>query len=98
MIQSQLKIKFMKEWEIWMEGYCATGQSAPATFEGKWEGESFDKAVEKFVFVKNLWHLYDKGTRLLPRDSDGIMKEVTVHRIWACRLFDNEADARASFG
>lgn len=86
------------EFEIWMEGYRATGESGTATYEGKWEGETFDDAVKKYVFVKDLGHLYDKGSRFLPRDENGIMKEEVAHRIWGCRLFNNEADARKSFG
>lgn len=88
----------MKEWEIWSEGYRATGEHGTATYEGKWEGETFDDAVGKYVYIKDLGHLYESGKRFLPRNEDGIMKEVAVHRIWGCRLFDNEADARASFG
>ena len=36
----------MKEWEIWSEGYSATGEHSGAHFHGKFPGETFDDAVE----------------------------------------------------
>lgn len=41
-----------------------------------------------------------KGTPLkLDKNSDGTLRLFNGHpMIWACRLFDNEADARKSFG
>lgn len=73
----------MKEFEIWVEGYSATGEHSPASFIGKSEGEDFFYAVKNFI-KKN------KNTGIEFRDG--------VFVIWGCRLFDNEADARKSFG
>jgi hypothetical protein len=97
MIQYQLKNNFMKEWEIWMEGYAATGESAKASLFAKEEGEDFDDAVRRY-FDKHPRSDYDCRKRYAPRNSDGVMPLVTTHSIWGCRLFDNESDARASFG
>lgn len=87
----------MKEFEIWSEGYRATGESSDATFHGKFAGETFDDAVNKFneQCVKK----YGKPSAEKGSVLDGrTMKPLDDWRIWGCKLFDNEADARKSFG
>lgn len=37
-----------KEYEIWSEGYLATGNMSGAHFHGKQAGKSFREACEKF--------------------------------------------------
>jgi hypothetical protein len=94
----------MKEWEIWTEGYRATGEHADASFDGKFPGETFDEAVENYLKEREATNFHDirsyyrKSEMYTGRNTDGIMELKTVHSIWACRLFDNEADARKSFG
>lgn len=85
-----------KEFEIWSEGYAATGERGTAVFHGRYFGETFDDAVEEFK--KQHSGQVDTKERYAERNKDGIMPLVKVHSIWACRLFDNEADARKSFG
>jgi hypothetical protein len=80
----------MKEFEVWTEGYAATGQSSDATLHGKVMAKSFDQAC-----IKVLGSSLDKdeskpdGYR---RNSKGNMC------VWACGCYDNEAEARAYFG
>lgn len=119
----------MKEWEIWMEGYAATGERADASFIGKAMGETFDQACENFEYPEDLKNPYydlfrdgtvaeyfhKKGEKLnLDKHSDGSYRRGSYrgevapgidratmkgnYSIWACQLFDNEADARKSFG
>lgn len=66
-------------YEIWMEGYCCTGQSSTAFLVAKIEANSFQEACD----------IHFKGD---PYYSPKTLK------CWGCRLFDNEADARKSFG
>lgn len=70
---------------IWSEGYIVTGEHGEVHFEGEFEAPSFDTAVQLFL-EKNpylkAYHSFSNGS----------------HRIWGCRLFDNEKDARKSFG
>lgn len=98
----------MKEWEIWCEGYAATGEYSSAYFYGTAMGETFDEACENFV--------YAKGDHLnLDKNSDGTFrrgsyrgyiepgvgraeKMIGNYSIWACQLFPTEAEARRSFG
>lgn len=73
----------MKLFEIWMEGFSVDGTTEPAQKLGEYSADSFDAAVA----------LYREDNpkvkiRFLP---DG-------YKIWRCRLFDNEKQARESNG
>lgn len=75
----------MKTYEIWAEGYKATCGSGRATFLGTIEADNFDNAVID-------WALDYAQPELIKQHASG---EWTY---WRCKLFDNELDARASFG
>ena len=71
-----------------MEGYLATGGHSNAQQlvnknEILWEGESFESACENALNALK-WDIkyYDKER----------------NTYWGCRFFDNETDARKSFG
>jgi len=72
----------MKYWSVWSEGYRATGEHGTATFHGNFEADTFAEACQRWAATT----------------SDP--KQFNAERLtyWACRLFDNEADARKSFG
>lgn len=72
----------MKEWEVWIEGYAATGELATASLQGRAEADTFEEACIKVCGDK------------LDKDRDGKPKM----SIWACRLFPSEGQARVSFG
>lgn len=78
-----------KQFDVWVEGYAATGQSAPATFHGKHWAETFDEAC-----IYALGELLDKDDK----EKDGYRRRDGRLCVWACRCFDNEIDARKSFG
>jgi len=67
--------------EIWSEGFSATGQSGSAIRHGQGcvKAKSFKAACAKF-FGANRYFNREKMT------------------YWGCRLFDNEKEARKSFG
>ena len=73
----------MPKFEIWSEGFTATGTSGKACLRGVEVGKNFHEACKTF-FGKNRGHhnLYN------PEHNT----------YWGCRLFDNEIDARKSFG
>jgi hypothetical protein len=92
----------MPKIEIWMEGYLATGGHGEA--DKIWEGEAidFNDAVEKYSATISAEELEKYGPRRYTR-GNFISEEAWLNRradwnIWACALFDNEADARKSFG
>ena len=78
----------MKVWAIWSEGYVTTGQSAYAQYHGQFIGNTFLEAVEKWKDDPN------EG----PSNPSLVKIQGSQVSYWGCRLFDNEADARKSFG
>jgi hypothetical protein len=87
----------MKEWEIWSEGYAVSGNSSGAHFHGQFRAETFDEAVGKLN--EESVRKYGKPSAEKGTVLDGrTMKPFDDWRIWGCKLFDNEADARKSFG
>jgi hypothetical protein len=73
----------MKTWTVWMEGYSATGESAGAHCVGTVEAETLPDAAEK-LFADSKWAGYEFNRERMT--------------YWGCKIFDNEADARKSFG
>jgi hypothetical protein len=73
----------MSMYEIWAEGYAATGEEGTAKFWGVSEGEDFHEAVQNFA-SRN------------PNFGKYLSKDGWYY--WGCRLYANEANARSSFG
>jgi hypothetical protein len=73
------------KYEIWRTGFSITGNSEPACFIGFSYGDTFEEACKNYQ---------DEIT--------GKKLDLDAHypfpAIWGCRLYDNEADARKSFG
>lgn len=74
-----------RAWTIWGEGYRATGEHGDATFMGTEYAVSFDEAVQKL----KAWY---PNPELFRRRDDG------TWTYWACKLYDNETDARRNYG
>ena len=72
-----------KDISIWSEGFAATGDSGGATFHETVRAESLKEACS-----------------VLAETSPGFAKYYNEKRMtfWGCRLYDNEIDARRSFG
>ena len=75
----------MSEFEIWTEGFQISGNQAQASKLGTVEAETFAEACDKLCSPLE-WQ--QKHGRYDSRSGG----------VWGCRLFDNEADARRSFG
>lgn len=73
----------MKEYEVWMEGYVATGERGKHRLVGKYEAESFPEACKKAALdlargdIPTYYRYFDEKK----------------NSWWACRFFDNEADS-----
>lgn len=99
-----LKSIDMKTFEIWMEGYAATGESSPAHKIGEAEGETFEEACQNFRHPKTIISEFTGEVIITKGDPIGLdLNGEGVQRyerpsIWACRLYDNEQDARKHFG
>jgi hypothetical protein len=71
--------------EIWMEGYRSTGESGYAHKIAEYEADDFDHAVRMYAEDH-------------PGEIQGLHEYCVPYRIWGCRLYDNEVDARKRFG
>ena len=73
----------VKQWELWLEGYSATGQSVNAQFMGMYPGVTFADACDEWVKEDtSRKHCFNRNQLMY----------------WGCRFFDNEAGARKAFG
>lgn len=72
-------------WQVWTEGYAATGEHGTATYHGEVRAETFDQACR--IILGDSLDLKEDGSFRYPYPS-----------VWACRCYDNEADARKAFG
>lgn len=83
----------MNKYTIWSEGYLATGMEGipmrAHCIASNVEGETFVDAVKNW---------YNKD----PKGNEHNYGELSIRNgvpcLWGCKLFDNEADARKSFG
>jgi len=75
----------MKKFEIWCEGFSVTGNIGKAFLMDIVEAESFDEAVKKYS---------ESHGNSIDMNRFGAGR----HSNWGCEPFDNEADARKSFG
>lgn len=85
-----------KQYDIWSEGYISSDGHGKACFHGAYPGETFDDAVE--AFKKNYSGQVDTREGYGLRNEEGIIPNIKIHSIWACRLFPTESEARKSFG
>lgn len=73
----------MNTYQIWIEGYSIQGERGTAQFIGTFDGHDFADAVRRFYAT----HRPNCTTFDAEHLND-----------WGCRFFDNEADARRTFG
>lgn len=76
----------IKKYSLWMEGYSVTGNSSTAQYLGEFKGTSFNDACDNWAKTIEEPEYYKPGTDKY-RPS-----------YWACYIFDNEIDAKKSFG
>jgi len=72
--------------ELWQEGFSATGQSSDACKIGEYMAENFDDAMEQYMAE-------NPNTKIDKQGSGS-----GNYSSWAMRIFDNEKQARKSFG
>lgn len=80
--------------QIWMEGYADNGGQSGAQMIGEYDVKTFDEAVELYMKTRSAKELEDYG----PHRNKMTSPRGSNWNIWGCSLFDNEADARKSFG
>ncbi len=80
----------MKKFQVWVEGFQATGEWRKAQLVGEIWADSFDNAVQQLY--KERYPDEAERNRWFRKSESGFWVE------WGCRIYDNEADARKSFG
>jgi hypothetical protein len=83
--EKELKALPLRVFEIWSEGSRYTGGGSGANYEGTAKGGTFIEACDN-------WAKQNKIPPRLYRSGEG------AAYLWGCRLYDNEKDARATFG
>lgn len=78
----------VKKYSLWQEGYAVTGQSSTAIYLGEFEGNSFNESCDNWAKTLN-----EEESKCYNPGTDKYRPSY-----WACRIFDNEIDARKSFG
>ena len=71
-----------KFFNIWSEGYAATGQSSDAQCMGSFPGKTFKEAVKNWMKTIDSANLVD-------------LNNMTY---WGCKLYPDESSARKTFG
>lgn len=83
------------KYTVWVEGYAATCEHGTAHCLGTTEADNFIEAAKK-LWRKKYLPAYE-GDPHIADDYFSINKK-GIPCIWGCRCFDNEVDARKSFG
>lgn len=78
-----MKKRLFNNFQIWREGYATNGERDTAKFIGMENSTTFEEAVK---------------LHMLRHPELGIEKRGKRYCIWGCFLYDNEADARKTFG
>lgn len=73
----------IRTFDIWAEGYRATGDFSRANHLGKSKGRTLKEACDNLAATNPVFNMYYDAERLT---------------YWGCKIFDNEAEARLTFG
>lgn len=88
--------------QVWAEGYMATCEHGEAILLGTFEAENFDDAVKQWLATipeEQVPKYYEHKERMVLDPEAPLGRSLKwIHTYWACRLYDNEADAKKSFG
>ena len=90
----------LKEYEVWEEGYCATGGKSGAQLLGKVKARNFAQACHVIMCQRYLQHVEKENSP----EKTGYVRagrwdyDPSNLSSWGCRLFWSEKLARKSFG
>lgn len=84
--------------EVWAEGWSATGNNSPARLVAKVEALTFREACYVAMCREYLDGVASQRKSATYYNPDRFDYDFTNLKIWGCRLFPSEIEARASFG
>jgi hypothetical protein len=89
-----------KEFEVWIEGSSSSDGTSQASrllrkdeIDSRWKGITFQQAVVR-ALNELKWQMLYEGSQGC---GDSYYDRKT-NSYWACKFYDNEIDARKSFG
>ena len=88
----------LKTYEIWIEGFAATGQAQDASCLGKHKGRNFQDACMRYWLKKEIEARKASDRSNTYYSTKRWDYDPYSNTYWACRMFDNEEEARKSFG
>lgn len=74
---------------LWIEGYATNGERSRAFVIGDFDAVAIDEAVQQFL---------DSPEYSPDKYGHHRLDEEGSHLLWGRQIFDNEDDARKSFG
>lgn len=85
----------MQEWEIWMQGYSATGEHANSQRIAYMYAETFDEAVQKYMATDESGnnHGIESYTREQFISDEAWLNRHANYHIWACGLYPTQKEA-----
>ncbi len=86
------------EFDVWEEGFAATGQRGEARFLGKLKGRNFQDACMRYFLKRELEFREEADKSGDWIDTERWDYNPYRNTYWGCNLYDNEIDARKSFG
>lgn len=90
----------LKEYEVWSEGYAATGESGGATLHGKAFARNFAQACHIVMATEHLKWIEKVNAPSYKEYETGGRWDYDPSELsyWGCRLYWSEELARKSFG
>jgi len=90
----------LKEYEVWMEGYAATGESGGAQLIGKTKAQNFAQACHIVMCEQKLNEIKEENNPSNTEYCDPCRWDYSPHQLsyWACKLFWSKELASKSFG
>lgn len=90
----------LKEYEVWVEGFAATGQRAGATLLGKVKARNFAQACHIIMCESHLKHMKEENKPTWEGYTTPGRWDYDPHNLthWGCKMFWNEKLAKKSFG
>ena len=90
----------LKEYEVWMEGFSATGQSAGASLVGKAKARNFAQACHIVMCKQHLEFMEEENQPTYKHYSTPGRWDYDPSRLtyWGCQLYWSEELAKKSFG
>lgn len=90
----------LKEYEVWIEGYVATGERAEASLIGKAKARNFAQACHIVMCKWKLENIQEENSLKEGEWCDPARWDYDPHtlRFWNCSLYWSEDMARKTFG